>query len=61
MSRDQAKTILTGMTQIQKKDLLDTLAASLFKNFNEIEKKEFLQKVISGDKTNLPLIDMVEH
>ena len=47
MNRDQAKTILTGMTQIQKKDLLDTLAASLFKNFNGIEKKEFLQKVIS--------------
>ena len=61
MSRDQAETILTGMNQIQKKELLDTLAASLFKNFSENEKKEFLQKIISGDKTNLPVIDMVEH
>ena len=61
MSRDQAETILTGLNQTQKKEMLDTLAASLFKNFSEIEKKEFLQKIISGGKTNLPVIDMVEH
>ena len=61
MSREQAEKILRGMDQVQKKELLDTLAVSLFRNFSETEKKVFLQKIISGDKTNLPLIDMVEH
>ena len=61
MSQEQAEKILSGMNQVQKKELLDTLAGSLFRNFNESEKKEFLQRVISGDKANLPLIEMVEH
>ncbi len=61
MSRNKSEEILAGMDQVQQKELLDSLAASLFKNFSETEKKAFLQKVISGDKTDLPLIDMVEH
>ena len=61
MNRDKGEEILAGMNQVQQKELLDTLAASLFRNFSETEKKAFLQKIISGDKTNLPLIDMVEH
>lgn len=61
MSQEQAEKILSGMNQVQKKELLDTLAGSLFSNFSESEKKEFLQRVISGDKANLPLIEMVEH
>ena len=61
MSRESAETFLTKMNQVQKKELLATLADSLFKNFNETEKKKFLHKIMSGDKTNLPVIDMVEH
>jgi len=61
MSRNKSEEILAGMDQGQKKELLDSLATSLFKNFGETEKKAFLQKVLSGDKTDLPLIDMVEH
>ncbi len=61
MGREQTEKILSGMNQDQKKELLDTLAGSLFKDFSETEKKTFLQKIISGDKANLPLIDMVEH
>ena len=61
MSRDQDNKILTGMNRGQKKELLDTLVGSLFEDFSETEKREFLQKIISGGKTNLAVIDMVEH
>ncbi len=53
--------ILKGMNQDQKKEFFSTLAASLFKDFSETEKKKLLQKIISGDKANLKVIDMVEH
>jgi len=61
MSRTTDKDILKGMNQTQKKELLGTLAASLFKDFSKPEKKDLLQKIISEDKANLQVIDMVEH
>ncbi len=61
MNQTTDKDILKGMNQTQKKELLGTLAASLFKDFSKTEKKELLQKIISEDKANLQVIDMVEH
>ena len=53
--------MLKGMSQDQKKEFFSTLAASLFNDFSETEKKKLLQKIISGDKANLKVIDMVDH
>ena len=61
MSRTTDKDILKGMNQAQKKELLGTLAASLFKDFSKTEKKDILQKIISEDKADLQVIDMVQH
>lgn len=60
MSRTTDKDILKGMNQTQKKELFGALAASLFKEFSKTEKKDLLQKIISEDKADLQVIDMVE-
>jgi hypothetical protein len=53
--------VLKGMSRNQKKELFTTLAASLFENFSETEKKKLLQKIISGRVPGSEVIGMVEH
>ena len=61
MDINMNRNALAKLSGPQKKELFGILAASLFKDFSETEKKDLLQKIITGGKTNLQVIDMVEH
>ena len=61
MSNEKIEDILSDMSPAVKKELLDTLVKSLLSDLKETGKKELLQKLISGNRENREVVDMVEH
>ena len=59
MADEKIEDILQDMSPAVKKEFLDTLVRSLLKDMKETGKKELLQKLISGNRENREVIDMV--
>jgi hypothetical protein len=61
MDKENIEDIVTGLSPSLKKDLLNNLVKSLLSDLKETEKKELIQKIVSGGRENRQVIDMVEH
>ncbi len=61
MDNDKIEDILSNMSPVLKKELLNSLVTSLMNELNEAEKKDLLQTVLMGQKESRELAVMVEH
>lgn len=61
MGEKDIKQMLSGMSPMAKKELLDGLVVHILSELNEDVKKDLLRTVVTGQKENRQLASMVEY
>ncbi len=60
MEKDKIGDMLSQVSPVHKKEILNNLIATLLKDLNETDKKEVFQAILTGRKNSGQVIDMVE-
>ena len=61
MGEKDIKQMLSGMSPMAKKELLDGLVVHILSELNEDVKKDLLRTIVTGQKENRQLASMVEY
>jgi len=61
MGEKDIKQMLSGMSPMAKKELLDGLVVNILSELNEDVKKDLLRTIVTGQKENRQLASMVEY